>query len=103
MGPAKRTLFVPACAENFSVPAVMVRVQRCSWLVFLASGRHGLPNLRPLAGSVKVKVTLAGSFRLKEKVVPTGVSFLPLELIEASGLASRQVPDVSRRPLSVGV
>jgi hypothetical protein len=103
MRPSKRTLFVPACAENVSVPAMTVRVQRCLCLFVLVCATQLLPTLRPMVGSVNVNVTLAASSRPKENVVPIGGLLLRfLELMAASALPSRQVLAVSLRLLRTG-
>ena len=90
IGPSKRTLFVPAWAENLSVPATTVRVQRRLFLFLLARARQAFLNLRPLACCVNTKLTLAGTLRLNEKVVPRGAALRLREKL-ANRLPSRQV------------
>ena len=82
-----------------------MRVQRRLCSFFLVCATHFFPTLRPPAGSVKVNVTLAGSLRLKENVVPTGGFFfflLSLALRWASSLPSRQVLPLSLRLARIG-
>src|ERR1035437_5747233 len=101
MRPCKRTLLVPACAENVSGPAMTERVQRRLFLFFLVCATQDFPTLRPRAGSVNLKLTLADSLRPKENVVPSGSLFF-LALMWASALPSRQVFAVSLRLLRIG-
>src|SRR2546423_11345597 len=70
--PWKRTLLVPACALNVSVPRTLGIVH----LGFLRFARvsvlQRLLTLRPVLGCANVSVALAGSESLKRIVVPTG-------------------------------
>jgi hypothetical protein len=83
------------------VPAITVRAQRRLFLFFLVCATHFFPTLRPLAGSVNVKVTLAATLSVKEKVVPRGSFFLAL--MWTSALPSRQRLAVWLRLLRVGL
>ena len=74
------------------MPAVTVRVQRGLFLFFLVCATHFFPTLRPLAGSVNVNVTLAGTLRLKEKVVPRGSFFFLLEYVTVADVAAGKLP-----------
>ncbi len=92
--PWKTTLLVALWPLKDSRPAVTVRVQalRVAFLRLLAT--HFRPTLRPPTRWLKLKVTVAGSFSAKEKVVPTGglrLERLCGELMRAGFLPSRQV------------
>src|SRR5271166_2583501 len=104
MRPSKRSLLVAACAENVIVPAMAVRVQRRSRLFSLVCATHLFPTLRPPAGSVNLKVTLAASLRVNVNVVPTG-SFFVLwpALTSASRSPSRQILALWARLARLGV
>src|SRR5277367_5308876 len=99
MRPSKATLSVPAPAENASVPATIVRVQRALPLFSLVWATQRLALRRPGALVVYTNATLAGSLRLNEKIVPSGGLLLVWALIWANVLPSRQLWCVSLSPL----
>src|ERR1039458_206981 len=75
---------MPRCPEKVRAPALRVRLQALWAMFFLLCARHFPATLRPLSVRVKVKLTLAVSFRLKEKGVPSGCALLILAALPAS-------------------
>ena len=63
---------MPARALNVKLPELTVRVQRGCLMFLFVCDTHRPLTFRPGIFWLKLKLTLAGTFRVKENVVPTG-------------------------------
>ena len=83
------------------MPAVMVRLHKRLWRLLWLWALQMPLDLAPARSWVKVKLTLAFSFSVNEKVVPIGIDVL-LAVSLASLLPSLQREWDWRRPESLG-